>query len=124
MRFRRRKGSAPNLPSRWSGWNTVPEDRLELAREIESCEDFGVDEQAPGVHQVALYDDLRGLVGDDAIEALPEKIAALDGVERCDHLDREVIEVEGTITADHIAAFVVAELAVTGDPHYWDDRST
>jgi hypothetical protein len=128
--FRRRRrpappttpGPAPALPTTWLAWGTVPDDRRGLAAEIDTCADFGVDEQGPATYQVALFDDLRGLVGDDAIEALAPKIAALEGVERCEHSDRELIDVEGPITAEQLRAFVIAELAVSGDPHFWDDR--
>lgn len=131
MIFRRRKqpapptapgGPVPTLPTTWQAWGTVPDDRRDLAAEIDTCADFGVDEQGPAAYRVALFDDLRALVGDDAIEALAPKIAALEGVERCEHSDRELIDVEGPITAEQLRAFVIAELAVSGDPHFWDDR--
>lgn len=111
----------PDLPVTWEAWGTVPDDRRGLAAEIDACADFGVDDHGPRTYQVALYDDLRALVGDDAIEALPPRIAALSGVERCDHEDRELMTVVGSITAGQLRAFVVAELATSGDPHAWDD---
>lgn len=114
---------APSLPSGWRDWERVPPDRLELAGQIESCPDFAVEPEGPGCHRISLYDDLRALVGDDAIEALAGKIGRLDGVARCNHDDREEMVVEGAVTGEQLAAFVIAELAATGDPSFWDDPS-
>lgn len=69
----------PDLPTSWRAWDRVPEERLELTDELQACDDHGVDPQpAPGIRQVALFDHVRRLVGDDAIEALPDKIADLN----------------------------------------------
>lgn len=101
-----------------------PVDRIRrwFAAEIAASPAFGVD---PGDHfhdvdwRVALFDDVRGLVGDAAIEALPDVLGELEGVEQVEHLQREYTDVVGTVTAAQVAAFVVAELARTGDPDYW-----
>lgn len=98
----------------------MPPGREELAAEIESSADFGVDRVGPGTLHVNLFDDVRGMVGDPAIEALPDALAGLPGIERCVHSDREIIEVEGPIATGQLAAFVIAELAATADPDYWD----
>lgn len=123
MLFRRHGHQrAPHLPLDWREWHRVPQDRLELAEEIESCSDFGIEPEGRGRHRISLYDDLRGLVGDEAIEPLSEKISALDGVKSCTQVDREEMEVEGAITAEQLAAFIIAELAATGNATSWDDR--
>ena len=118
---RRGRRQEPDLPVDWRAWRRVPPDRVGLAEDIESCEDFGVEQEARGRHRISLYDDLRALVGDDAIETLPEKVARLPGVTSCLHVDREEIEVEGPIRPEQLAAYVVAELAATADPHFWDE---
>lgn len=98
----------------------MPPDREDLAAEIEGSADFGVEAAGPGTLRVYLFDDVRAMVGDPAIEALPDALARLPGVERCEHSDREIVEVEGSIAAGQLAAFVVAELAATADPDYWE----
>lgn len=115
--------TAPDLPARWQDHtDRIPPGRVDLAAELEASDDFGVDPGGPGRWRVALFDDVRALVGDDAIAALPERLARLDGVDGVSHDDREFIDVEGAITGEQLRAWVVAELATTGDPHYWDDR--
>lgn len=113
----------PDLPTRWEGYaGDLDDTQRELAELVASSDDFGVEPDANGGWTVNLYDDVRGYVGDPAIEALEPKLAALDGVTSALHDDREIIRVEGTITADQLAAYVIAELARTGDPHAWEDH--
>ena len=101
----------------------VPADRIAMATEVASSPDFGVDPSSEPDRQwqLALYDDVRGVVGDDAIEALPGWLEEQPGIEVVEHVDREVMEVGGTIGRDALARLVVARLATTGDPGYWDE---
>ena len=69
----------------------------------------------------ALFDDVRGVVGDDAIGALPSWLEEQPAIDEVDHVDRELIEVRGGIDRDALARLVVARLAVTDDPAYWDE---
>lgn len=116
-------------PERWDGsgvdWAAagVPDDRIEMANEIASSPDFGVDPSTEPDRQwqLALFDDVRGFVGDDAIEALPSWLEAQPAIDEVDHVDRELMEVRGGINRDTLARLVVARLAVTGDPGYWDE---
>ena len=68
-----------------------------------------------------MYDDVRGLVGDPAIESLPAWLESSDDIERADHIDREIIEVDGSVDRDGLAVRIIARLAETADPTYWDD---
>lgn len=116
-------------PEPWDGsgvdWAEagVPKDRIELAAEIASSPDFGVDiSDEPGCQwRLALFDDVRGVVGDDAIEALPSWLEEQPAIDEVDHVDRELMEVRGGIDRDTLARLVVARLATTGDPNYWDE---
>lgn len=116
-------------PEPWDGsgvdWAAagVPADRIEMAVEIASSPDFGVDPSTePDVQwQVALYDEVRSVVGDDAIEALPAWLEDQPGVDEVDGIDREIMEVSGTIDRDALARLIVARLATTGDPTFWDE---
>lgn len=119
----------PDDYPRWDGsgvdWAThdVPAGRTELAEEIASSDDFGIDPPAePGFDwDVALFDDVRGIVGDDCIEALPDWLESLDGIEETVWADREYIWVRGPISRHDLATAVVARLAITADPDYWTD---
>jgi hypothetical protein len=112
----------PDLPTHWRAYADRLDDvAVELAELVAASDDFGVEPDPVGGWTVNLYDDVRGYVGDPAIEALEPKIAALDGVTRAIHEDREIIRVEGSITGEQLAAFVISELALTGDPHARDD---
>lgn len=119
----------PVEPERWDGsgvdWAAagVPGDRVEMAVELASSPDFGVDPSPePDVRwQLALFDDVRGVVGDDAIEALPAWLEQQPGIDEVHHSDRELMDVSGTIERDALARLVVARLATTGDPTYWDE---
>lgn len=115
-------------PERWDGsgidWAAVgvPAHRVDMAVELASTPDFGVD---PGQDpewqwQIALFDDARGIVGDDAIEALPAWLEDQPGIDEALHSDRELIDVRATIDRDRLAPLVVTRLATTGDPNYWD----
>ena len=101
----------------------VPTDRVAMAAEVATSPDFGVDPSPePGFRwRLALFDDVRGVVGDDAIEALPAWLMDQPGIEQVDHFDREFMDVRGEVDRDSLAVQVVARLATTGDPHYWDD---
>ena len=115
-------------PERWDGsgidWAAagVPADRVDMAVQLTSSPDFGVDpSQDPEWQwQIALYDDARGVVGDDAIEALPAWLEDQPGIDEALHSDRELIDVRATIDRDRLARLVVTRLATTGDPNYWD----
>lgn len=119
----------PAAPEPWDGsgvdWSAagVPDDRIELAVEIASSPDFGVDpsDEPDRRWRLALFDDVRGVVGDDAIEALPTWLEQQPGIDVVEHVDRELMEVGGTIDSDALARLVVARLASTGDPGYWDE---
>lgn len=71
---------------------------------------------------IALYDDIRGLVSDAAIEALVAWLPTRTGVDDAVHEDREVILVAGPIDRHTLAVTVVARLAGTGDPDHWTER--
>lgn len=123
FRGRRRPSAAVvGLPVHWSGWGSLSADREELAGEIEECEDFGVDPEGPGRFSIALFDDLRGLVGDDAVDVLERDLETLEGVDVVEREDREVIIVDGSLSCEQLRAFTVATLAREGDRHYWDER--
>ncbi|MCO8125992.1 hypothetical protein NHL50_02090 [Acidimicrobiia bacterium EGI L10123] len=116
-------------PDPWDGsgvdWAAagVPDDRIEMAAEIASSPDFGVDASTEPGRQwsLALFDDVRGVVGDDAIEALPSWLEEQPAIDEVDHVDRELMEVRGEIDRDTLARLVVTRLAVTADPGYWDE---
>lgn len=107
----------PDLPSHWRAYaEDLDDDRVELAELVAASDDFGVEPDATGGWTVNLYDDVRGYVGDPAIERLERVLRQLDGVTSALHEDREIIRVEGSITGEQLAAFVVFELARTGEP--------
>ena len=100
----------------------VPADRIDMAVEIASSTDFGVDpaRDRGWRWQIALFDDVRGIAGDDAIEALPAWLEDQLGIDEVVHSDRELMDVRGTTDRGDLARMVVARLAATGDPDYWD----
>lgn len=119
-----RSAAPPDSPTDWLAWSLVPEDRLGFARAIDASPDFGVDPRVDGPGwTVALYDEIRGMCGDPAIEALAQWLADLDGVDGVEHTTREHVEVWGAITAPQLRAAVVARLGETGDPGHFGDTS-
>lgn len=120
---------AADEPEPWDGsgvdWAAagVAADAVELAAELADSSDFGVDpsEEDGFRWSVALFDDVRGLVGDPAIEALPAWLETFDDVDAAESFDREIIEVRGTVERHDLAVRIVARLAATADPTYWDD---
>lgn len=116
-------------PAGWDGsgvdWAAagVPTDAVEIATELAETPDFGVDPSDEDGYRwfVALFDDVRGLVGDPAIEALDAWLETFDDIDRVEFFDRELLHVDGTIGRHDLAVRVVARLAATADPTYWDD---
>ncbi|WP_436793838.1 hypothetical protein [Actinospongicola halichondriae] len=134
-RFKKGDGEANEpaavVPDRWDGsaidWSAagVPDDAVDLATEIAATPDFGVDPSDEDGFRwlVALFDDVRGLVGDPAIEALPAWLESSPDVDRAESFDRELVHVSGTVERHELAVRVVSRLAATADPTYWDDAT-
>lgn len=113
---------------RWDGsavdWAAagVRADRVAMAQEIAASADFGVDPPAEPdefMWDVALFDDVRGICGDAAIEALDGWLETVDGVDTAVWADREYFMVAGPISRHDLAVAVICRLAETGDPDYW-----
>ena len=113
---------------RWDGstvdWSAVgvPADRVMMAEQIAASADFGIDpptEPATFTWDVALFDDVRGIVGDAAIEALEGWLPTLDGIDTAVWADREYFMVAGPISRHDLAVAVIVRLVCTGDPDYW-----
>lgn len=120
---------AVDQPEPWDGgavdWAAagVSAGAVELAAELADSDDFGVDpsEEDGCRWSVALFDDVRGLVGDPAIEALPAWLETFDDLDAAESFDREIIEVRGSVERHDLAVRIVARLAATADRAYWDD---
>lgn len=66
-----------------------------------------------------LYDDVRALAGDPAIEALEQRLLGEVGVAGAVSVDREILWIRGDIDPVTVHGWVVAELARTAPPEGW-----
>ncbi len=118
-------GPAVELPGRWQDYGDRLDaaGRREIARQIAALPGFGIEPGGlaagrapePGERWIALFDDVRVLVGDAAIEALVEHLDALAGTVRCRRERREYVEVVSTATDEQLAAVAIVVLALQAD---------
>ena len=103
-------------------FDQLPPDAAALAERLAASGDFGVEpsEEDGFEWEISLFDDVRGWVGDDAIEALPAWLESFDDIREVLHVEREVIWVGGIVSRAGLEARVLARLAQSADPGYWD----
>ena len=116
----------PDLPEGWHGYadRLAASGRVGLARDLADLPGLGIEPGGcyegraprPGERAVALYDDVRVLVGDDAVRGMAERLRTLPVITSAERVQREHVDVIGSITDDRLLAAVIADLAVHGVP--------